>query len=275
MFQFTSDRSHAHHAASILILSVLLILLLANRGEARTPALYADSAIAIPGSDVTITHYLDHNSAVDCGGWSFAVCPSDPSVCEVTRIQLGVDATGPSGVPPALEMLEIVGPEWGAAVIIDIFFLNTIPAGATGLEIVVADYTVVGDGVCSLDFCEITTPFIELFVANIDGTIPVPLTTSGEISTPQSSFLRGDVDGNGIVTGLLDGFFLLNYQFGSGPLPPCLEAADCDGNGVVTGLTDALYILNFQFNGGAPPPMPWPDCDEGLVVTSCDTSTCP
>ena len=77
-------------------------------------------------------------------------------------------------------------------------------------------------------------------------------------------FLRGDADGDGTVNGLVDGLFVLNFQFIPGsPEPPCLDAADADDSGSVNGLVDGLFILNFQFAGGAPPPDPGPmSCGE-------------
>lgn len=84
-------------------------------------------------------------------------------------------------------------------------------------------------------------------------------------------FIRGDVDGSGFFNGLIDGLFLLAFQFSGGPVPPCLEAADGDGNDIVNGLVDALYLLNAQFSGGAPPPPPFPDCgtDDNYTL-GCD-----
>ncbi len=89
-------------------------------------------------------------------------------------------------------------------------------------------------------------------------------------------FLRGDCDGNGVTSALLDALFLLAWQFVSGPAPPCLDAADVDGNNAVSALLDALHLLVWQFSGGPPPVTPGPgtcgadpDADTSL---SCATA---
>lgn len=73
------------------------------------------------------------------------------------------------------------------------------------------------------------------------------------------AFLRGDVNGDGIVNALLDALYLLDYQFGSGPEPPCRTAADVNGDNVEAAILDALVLLGWQFNGAPPPPPPGPD----------------
>ena len=80
-----------------------------------------------------------------------------------------------------------------------------------------------------------------------------------DLEVAQSSFLRGDVDGNGTVAGLLDSLRLLSWFFLSDPPPPCEDAADVDGNGTVSALLDALALLDWTFAAGDPPPDPGPD----------------
>ena len=77
---------------------------------------------------------------------------------------------------------------------------------------------------------------------------------------PPPVFLRGDANGDGTLCGLMDGTFLLSYEFVSGSsAPPCFDAADADDNGMVSGLSDAVYLLSFQFIAGSPlPPEPGP-----------------
>ena len=75
-------------------------------------------------------------------------------------------------------------------------------------------------------------------------------------------FLRGDADGNGTVSGLRDGLFLLRFGFQEGKAPPCADAADADDNGTVNGLTDALRMLRWGFEEGPEPPAPGAEtCD--------------
>ncbi|MCZ6793153.1 MAG: dockerin type I repeat-containing protein, partial [Planctomycetota bacterium] len=80
--------------------------------------------------------------------------------------------------------------------------------------------------------------------------------------SPLPSFLRGDCNSDGEVTGsVTDAVFLLEFNFLGGPRPPCLAACDANGDGEVTGsVTDAVYLLGFNFLGTAPPPGPFPHC---------------
>ena len=59
---------------------------------------------------------------------------------------------------------------------------------------------------------------------------------------------------------------------GSPPLP-CFDAADADDDGVVNGLIDGLYILNYQFLPGFPPP-PAPGPDECGADPTPDMAGC-
>lgn len=79
---------------------------------------------------------------------------------------------------------------------------------------------------------------------------------AGDEAGPQ--FLRGDASGDGLFNALLDGLFMLNYQFNAGLAPPCFDAADASGDNVFNALLDALFVLNYQFNQGLAPPDPGP-----------------
>ena len=109
-----------------------------------------------------------------------------------------------------------------------------------------------------------------------------PTTSTGVINAPPpvGLFRRGDADANGTFNGLVDGLFILNFQFVPGsPPPPCMRAADFDDDGAVNGLVDALGTLNFQFIMGSPPPPPGPlDCgpDPTADTLNCvDYPNCP
>ncbi len=69
-------------------------------------------------------------------------------------------------------------------------------------------------------------------------------------------FRRGDIDGTGVVSPLIDALYILTWQFLGGPALPCLDAADVDDNNSVSALLDALYLLTWAFLGGPDPPMP-------------------
>ena len=94
------------------------------------------------------------------------------------------------------------------------------------------------------------------------------------------TFLRGDANGDGRVSGLIDGLFLLNFGFVPGsPQPPCMSAADADDSGSFSGLVDGLFILNYWFvPGSSPPPPPGPtDCGPDPTNDSleCESPSCP
>ena len=80
-------------------------------------------------------------------------------------------------------------------------------------------------------------------------------------ATVEGEFLRGDIDGNGTVNGLVDGLFVLAFQFIPGsPAPPCNDADDVDDSGTLNGLVDGLFLLNYQFIPASPaPPNPGPN----------------
>ncbi len=68
-------------------------------------------------------------------------------------------------------------------------------------------------------------------------------------------FIRGDANDNGSMT-IADPIYLLNYLFGHGPVPPCLDAADANDDGLLN-LSDAIAILAYLFRQGViPPPSP-------------------
>ena len=81
---------------------------------------------------------------------------------------------------------------------------------------------------------------------------------SGGGSSESFGFLRGDCNGDGIVSGIPDGLYVLRYGFLEGPAPPCFDAADTNDDGRVSAIPDALYLLRWFFSGGPPPPDPGP-----------------
>lgn len=93
------------------------------------------------------------------------------------------------------------------------------------------------------------------------------------VPCPMDCFIRGDVDGDAVFSGLVDALYLLNWQFSGGPNPPCLKAGDADDDGTANGLVDSLYILNHQFAGGPAPLPPYPGAGEDPTPDSltCDT----
>jgi hypothetical protein len=66
-------------------------------------------------------------------------------------------------------------------------------------------------------------------------------------------FIRGDANADGSIN-IADAVFILNYLFGSGQEPSCLEAADANDDNYFAkpDISDPLYILNWLFSGGPP-----------------------
>lgn len=97
----------------------------------------------------------------------------------------------------------------------------------------------------------------------------VPRKVSRTVLNPQPRFLRGDCNGDGETSGsVTDAVFLLLYNFGRGPEPPCLAACDVDGDGTVLGqVSDAVYLLVASFLGGPAPVEPFPACGLSTLPT--------
>jgi hypothetical protein len=106
--------------------------------------------------------------------------------------------------------------------------------------------------------------------------VGLPVTS---LSGGEATFLRGDCNGDGEVTGLVtDAVFLLTFNFLGGPEPPCRAACDSNGDGQFAGqVTDAVYILSHNFLGGPPPPAPFPGCGVGTsrdLLLGCANPGC-
>ena len=103
-------------------------------------------------------------------------------------------------------------------------------------------------------------PVINVFT--IRGVSEIPFLIDGQITIvplsfpPPTIFLRGDVD-NDFAIAINDAVFLLNFLFGGGQTPFCIDAADVNDNGSVD-LSDPITLLSFLFLFGTPPPYPWP-----------------
>ena len=63
--------------------------------------------------------------------------------------------------------------------------------------------------------------------------------------------LRGDINHDGSID-ITDLTYLVDYFFGGGPPPPCLEEADVNGDGSVD-ITDLTYLVDYMFGGGPGP----------------------
>jgi hypothetical protein len=111
----------------------------------------------------------------------------------------------------------------------------------------------------SLDLARFTRAILEtrsppgdgksfLFEAGIESIVPC---------SPEASFIRGEVDGNGSLT-LSDAVRTFLYLFAAGEPPSCLDAADSNDDGTLD-LSDGIRTLLYLFGGGDPLPAP-SDC---------------
>ncbi len=103
-----------------------------------------------------------------------------------------------------------------------------------------------------------TPPQDNIFVVDFESVLVTDRTNGRvEVRTPPPPtapfFLRGDVNMD-VLIDLADVIFHLNYTFGSGELPGCLDAGDANDDGH-SDVSDAIYLLDHLFSEG---PNPWP-----------------
>ena len=83
-----------------------------------------------------------------------------------------------------------------------------------------------------------------------------PTLVDGDFTVVEYEFIRGDVDGDCLVSHY-DVAYLTGYLYGPGPPPPCMDAGDVDDDGIVN-MEDVTYFINYLFRIGPPPPAPFP-----------------
>ncbi len=82
-----------------------------------------------------------------------------------------------------------------------------------------------------------------------------------------SSFIRGDCNGDGETGEVADAVFILSANFLGGDQGQCKAACDVNGDGDITGLTDAIYLLSHNFLRGVPIPEPFTSCGQAMIST--------
>ncbi len=233
----------------------------------------SDSAGPV-GGQATVATVLDMTTASQMIlAYDWGVCHDGP--VDTVNVQNGADVMALNGGNgPDFVGVEIIpGAGWTVSVLINNNGQDSLPPGGF-YEMHLATYDLLADGAATLSYCETLGATLAL---QCPCSLPIiPTTETGTIEVGVGSppdFIRGDADSDGVFSGLIDGLYILDFQFGNGPPPPCMEAADADGNGIFSGLVDALYVLVHQFQGGAPPPAPYPEC--GLApfpMLLCDDS---
>lgn len=99
-----------------------------------------------------------------------------------------------------------------------------------------------------------------------------PSINPGNTDSPEQSgavFLRGDVNGDGLVTEI-DASYMMDWIFGLEQEPPCLDAADLNDDGYIN-VTDSTQLLAYIHTpGSAVPSAPFPDPGVDPTADSLD-----
>ncbi len=96
-----------------------------------------------------------------------------------------------------------------------------------------------------------------------------------QVSCEETSFIRGDVNGDGGIN-IGDAITTLADLFTGGTIP-CDNAADSNDDGTLN-IADAIALLAYLFSAGPNPQNPFPDCgiDPTVDALECDAfSACP
>ncbi len=131
----------------------------------------------------------------------------------------------------------------------DTAFGADIDAGATGVQILIADTT----SLLTSENLLIEDVVVLVFV-NSDGYFSQPFLPACIRLIPD--FRRSDCDGDAIVN-ITDPIFHLNHLFLDGPRGPCDDACDANDDGQLD-VSDAIATLNHLFVGSGAPPDPGP-----------------
>jgi hypothetical protein len=205
-------------------------------------------------------------------GWSFGV-QSDPKYVTPLRTDLQGTATAAlnAGKGPGFISVNILESGVTMAVVVDeIASLETLPAG-TRQPLLNIEYGAGPSGaqgeVYPVRYSDLLgTPAVQVLLV-VKGFEVRPSTLPGLVSLPGAKFIRGDVNGDGVVD-VSDPTVILNWLFLGAGAPACIESADANDTRVVN-IADPIYIFNYLFTGGSPPPWPFPACGEAPAPLGC------
>jgi len=250
----------------------------------NTSTLRIGSATAGTGEEVTLPISLDLIDTDGSPGFSFGVA-FDGSRFSPLAFDIGVDlATVRNGAGPTF-----FGPNLtvsGGVTLGVLTDFNQPPSILpVGLGLHIADLTLEVSataplGPNSLDFSgELGTPtaIIEVLVSSDDFVQSIiPALESGSLEI-QPGFLRGDLNGDGILT-IMDAQQMLETLFLSTDPVPCLDLLDINDDGTV-GILDVIQFLEFLFILG-PAPVGFPNCSSDKTPEDplgCDSTSllCP
>lgn len=182
--------------------------------------------------------------------YRFEVCDDELVSLEETDVAFGATT---SALQYSAHVVEVTTDGWTVDAALDVG-VNELDAG-TDLELYLASYFLLDIGTSTIDFCEASvTSVLETASEEIG-----PTHESGSIEVLAPIFLRGDVDGDGLVIPIVDARRLVAWGFAGADEPPCMEAADINNNGLISALVDGLGLLNWAFSDSAPPADPGPD----------------
>ncbi|MBD3333483.1 hypothetical protein GF356_11605 [candidate division GN15 bacterium] len=206
------------------------------------------------------THFFDSALTNQCWGHTFSDFFDTTCCVQGGQLCLRVAATGAIPDTDALAFFEDGQAVWGIS-------MNDLVALATGGTDSVWS---TGDTITvCLDLENL--PPSALGVTNVlatlhDGDFDIRIQDDTEVDwmelrvehcCPSCCVIRGDINNDGSGPDITDLTFFVNYLFGGGSAPPCLEQADANGDGSGPDITDLTFLVSYLFGGGtAPPPCP-------------------
>ena len=269
------------------ILSVSLLLGLASAGHTQEFAFIAPTANIPIGEDQTTATFTlgfdiaqtSSDSIAETQGFSMGVM-HDSTVLTVEAIEYGSGVIDDEWGEPDFFSTNAYSDGWTAGAVHSFsgFWTVEFPEPAPVIDIT---YTA-GEGspLTEASSSPLTwsnslgTPPVQNVVV-VGGASLLPELVNGLITFEGASFIRGDMNGDGVLD-IADIFITEDYLFLSGPTPPCLAAIDSNSDSQLD-IADIVHLLNYLFVGGAEPGTPFPDCgpEPDGADLGCENYTCP
>ena len=258
--------------------SLLATLVCATALSAQNPNLIiSNSPTEIgEGQIEEIAINFEHAESDPVAGFHISMC-HDPAVVDVLTVDFGADvAVLGGGGGPGFSQSEIFSNGWYMGVVISLFGIEVLPAGAT-YELSLVNYQalgVEGDSTALTD-CPLGSNDLESVIVIFGQSISPTFDANLAIGPPGTIFLRGDFNEDGVVN-IADSVAIGGYLFIAGPASGCLQTGDVNADGAID-IADMVTGLNFLFGGGLIAG-PFPDCGFDLTSPlSCDSyaGACP
>jgi hypothetical protein len=268
----------------VAIVAILSIPASLCEGQAPDYTLRFGSTVGgAPGDTVPVRCLLDvHAGAGTVPGWSFSVCSDAPELQPVAVHTGSTMLTANGGLPPDYIHngfypgdAQLPGGVTQGVVISFWTDAYNLPVG-DGYELLVIDYLITGppDSLVALEYCDdaqipnhvpvetvVVSRGTSYFPERILGIVPI-----------HGDFLRGDADDDGTI-GFPDIVALLDFLFGGGAFPECLDAADGNDDSAVD-IGDPINGIAELFGMGGGPIYicetdPSPDAIPCVSFVSC------